>query len=112
MSRRSVVPAVAALAVVGAWAPTASAQPLFHYERDWTATLGGKMYGVRDVVQEPNGLRWPQVWVAGHSFSPANRVADRAAVALVPGAAAVLAVREVTRLLNPGRARSADGTAR
>jgi hypothetical protein len=35
------------------WPLGASAQPLFHYEANWTITVGEHLYGLRQVVQTP-----------------------------------------------------------
>lgn len=83
------------------WASPASAQPLFQFERDWTAYLGGELYGFRDVIQTPGGFRRTQVWIGSRLFHPADVAADRWLL-VIPPVAAALAVRYVTRPLRPG----------
>lgn len=73
-------------------ASPASAQALFRYERDWTADLGGLMYGFRDVIQTPGEFRRTQVWIGGRLFDPADRL-----VLAIPPVTVVLAVRYLTR---------------
>jgi hypothetical protein len=85
-----------ACVVLALWASPASAQPLFHSERDWTIEVSGQLYGFRGVVQTPGEFWWTQVWIGGRRFEPARVPADRWVVT-VPPVAAVLAVRYVTR---------------
>jgi hypothetical protein len=83
------------------WASPADAQPLFRRERVWTVDIGGRTYGLCDVVQTPGDFWWTEVWIAGRSFVPAHRPADRWVLALPP-VAAVVAVRYVTRPFGRG----------
>jgi hypothetical protein len=78
------------------WASPASAQPLFHEDRDWTVEVGGLLYGFRDVVQTPGEFRWARVWIAGRPFDPAHRPPDRWVLA-VPTVPAVFVARHLTR---------------
>lgn len=52
------------------WPLTAGAQPLFHWEHDWTIDVNGRTYGIREVVQTPGGFRRTQLFVAGHALEP------------------------------------------
>jgi hypothetical protein len=78
------------------WAAPADAQPLFRRERNWTVEVGGRTYGLCDVVQTPGDFRWPEVWIAGRPFNPTHRPADQWVLA-VPPLTAVLTVRHLTR---------------
>ena len=77
-------------------ASPANAQPLFHYERDWTIEVEGRLYGFRDVVQTPGDFYWTQVWFQGHQFTPAHYREHRW-VLIFPPVAAILAARYVIR---------------
>lgn len=75
----------------------AMAQPLSHYEHDWTFTIGGQMYGLREVVQTPGEFRRTQLWVGGYSREVRLRPVEVVALALVPLAAAVFGLWHVSR---------------
>ena len=62
------------LTLVVLWPLAASAQPLFHYEHDWTVTVGGHLYGMREVVQTPGDFRRTQIWIGGYLFHTSIRL--------------------------------------
>lgn len=87
---------LAVCAALALWPSPADAQPLFRRERDWTFEIGGRTYGVCDVVQTPGDFWWSEVWIAGRKFVPHHYPAERWVLALPP-VAIVVAVRYVTR---------------
>jgi hypothetical protein len=54
------------LLTLALWSFQVDAQPLFRYEHDWTVMIGGRMCGIREVVQTPGEFRSTRIWVAGH----------------------------------------------
>jgi hypothetical protein len=62
----------------------ASAQPLFHAERNWTITIGERLYGLRQVVQTPGERRWTQVWMGRSVFDVRCRAEEILALPLLP----------------------------
>jgi hypothetical protein len=78
------------------WPLPANAQPLFHYEHDWTVTIGEHQYGLREVVQTPGDFRRTQVWAGRYSFDVRFRAAGVLAIVLLPPVAMItfLAARQ------------------
>ncbi|MEX0937674.1 MAG: hypothetical protein WDZ59_07415 [Pirellulales bacterium] len=54
----------------------ARAQPLFHFEHDWTVAVGDQLYGLREVVQTPGGFRHTLVWVGPRAIYLPCRAVD------------------------------------
>jgi hypothetical protein len=63
------------------WPVSASAQPLFRCENNWTVTVGDQLYGLREVVMMPGEKRWTQVWIGPYTIDMNCRAAE--AIALV-----------------------------
>src|SRR5262245_60878692 len=74
------------------WPPSASAQPLFRYEANWTVTVREHLYGVRQVAQAPGERRWTQVWVGRSAFDMRCRAHEVIALMLRPQAYSVARV--------------------
>jgi hypothetical protein len=53
---------------IAIWPLPANAQPLFHYERNWTITTGEHLYGLRQVAETPGDRRFTQVWLGRCTF--------------------------------------------
>jgi hypothetical protein len=91
------------VAVVLATGPLASAaQPLFRFDHDWTVTIGGRLYGLREVVQTPGDFRWTQVWVGRSSFDVRLRAAEVLAFTLFRPAAPLAVDRTLVGRLRRG----------
>jgi hypothetical protein len=67
------------------------AQPWIHREHDWTMTVGGADFGVRELVQEPGGLRWTVI-CAGERTCSLHRPFWVVVAALLAGPALALLV--------------------
>jgi hypothetical protein len=68
------------------WPLPASAQPLFRNERNWTVTMGERLYGLRQVVQTPGERRWTQVWMGRSTFDVRCQAEEILALLLLPPA--------------------------
>jgi|GEM_PF-4239385 len=71
------------------WPVAVSAQPLFHHEHDWTVSIAGQTYGLREVVQTPGEFRRTQIWVCGRSRELKLRAVEVLVIVLAPLAAVV-----------------------
>jgi hypothetical protein len=56
-------PCYLACMAIAFWALPASAQPLFRVEHNWTVTAGEHIYGLRQVLQMPDDIRFTQIWI-------------------------------------------------
>jgi hypothetical protein len=65
------------------WPLPANAQPLFHYERNWTITTGEHLYGLRQVAETPGDRRWTQVWIGRSAFDMRCRADEVIALILL-----------------------------
>jgi hypothetical protein len=71
---------------IALWPLSASAQPLFRVEHNWTFTAGEDLYGLRQLLQMPGDIRHTQVWMGRYTFDMRCRAEEVIALLLLPRA--------------------------